>query len=144
MGNESRGPEEFAEKTHQALLIQTDKAQQAMSIDIVIRGVTGATVVDFHGRLDLHSRWHVKAVMNQCCITETEHLILNLKGLTFVDSAGLGFLVICSRKFQDLHRQITWIYAPGFVGDLLMSLQIQELIPLCTSEQEALSSSSSL
>ena len=115
-----------------------------MSIDIVIRGVTGATVMDLHGRLDLHSRWHVKAVMNQCCITETEHLILNLKGLTFVDSAGLGFLVICSRKFQDLNRQITWIYAPGFVGDLLMSLQLQELIPLCTSEQEALSSSSSL
>ena len=112
-----------------------------MSIEIVIRGITGATVVDFHGRLDLHSRWHVKAVMNQCCYTETEHLILNLKGLGFVDSAGLGFLVMSSRKFQDLHRRISWVYAPGFVGDLLLSLQLQELIPLTTSEEEALSSS---
>jgi len=115
-----------------------------MSIEIVIRGITGATVVDFHGRLDLHSRWHVKAVMNQCCFTESENLILNLKGLGFVDSAGLGFLVMCSRKFQGLNRRISWLYAPGFVGDLIVSLQLQELIPLCTSEQEALSSSSSL
>lgn len=111
-----------------------------MAIEIVIRGIQGATVVDFHGRLDLQSRWHVKAVMNQCCLTETEHLILNLKGLTFIDSAGLGFLVISSRKFKDLNRRITWIYAPGFVGDLFLSLQIQELIPLSTSEQDALSS----
>ena len=113
-----------------------------MSIEIVIRGATGATVVDFHGRLDLHSRWHVKAVMNQCCFTETEHLILNLQGLLFVDSAGLGFLVMSSRKFKDLNRRITWVYAPGFVGDLINQLQLQELIPLCQSEQEALSSSS--
>ncbi|MGD9852932.1 MAG: STAS domain-containing protein [Nitrospirales bacterium] len=114
-----------------------------MSIEIVIRGTTGATVVDFHGRLDLHSRWHVKAVMNQCCFTETEHLILNLQGLLFVDSAGLGFLVISSRKFKDLNRRISWVYSPGFVGDLISQLQLHELIPLCQSEQEALSSSSS-
>lgn len=112
-----------------------------MSIEIVIRGITGATVVDFHGRLDFNSRWHVKAVMNQCCCTEKEHLIVNLKGLTFLDSAGLGFLVTCSRKFQNLNRRITWLYAPGFVGELILGLQIQELIPLHTSEQEALASS---
>lgn len=111
-----------------------------MAIDIIIRGVPGATVVDFHGRLDLHSRWHVKAVMNQCCATETERLMLNLQGLTFVDSAGLGFLVMSSRKFQDLNRKITWIYGPGFVGDLILQLQIQELIPVATSIQDAFSS----
>jgi anti-anti-sigma factor len=116
------------------------KKSSSMAIEIIIRGIEGATVVDFHGRLDLNSRWHVKAVMNQCCLTETEFLMLNLKGLTFIDSAGLGFLVICSRKFLGLNRRISWIYAPGFVGDLILNLQIQEIIPLATSEQEALSS----
>ncbi len=117
------------------------KKSSIMAIEIIIRGIQGATVVDFHGRLDLYSRWHVKAVMNQCCLTETEHLMLNLKGLTFIDSAGLGFMVICSRKFLGLSRRITWIYAPGFVGDLILNLQIQEIIPLATSEQDALTSS---
>jgi len=114
-----------------------------MAIEMIVRGSRGATVVDFHGRLDLHSRWHVKAIINQCCQTEREHLILNLKGLTFVDSAGLGFLVLCSRKFQDLHGRITWIQPQGCVGDLLDSLQLQELISICQTEQEALSHFSS-
>jgi anti-anti-sigma factor len=114
-----------------------------MAIEVIVRGSLGATVVDFHGRLDMHSRWHVKAILNQCCYTEREHLILNLQGVTFMDSAGLGFLILCSRKFQDLHRRMTWIQPQGCVGDLLASLHIHELIPLCQTEQEALSSPSS-
>lgn len=114
-----------------------------MAIEIIVRGSRGATVVDFHGRLDLHSRWHVKAIINQCCYTEREHLILNLQGLTFVDSAGLGFLVLCSHKFKALNRRITWIQPQGCVGDLIVSLQIHELISICQTEQDALSPFSS-
>jgi len=114
-----------------------------MAIEVIVRGSRGATVVDFHGRLDLHSRWHVKAIINQCCHTEREHLILNLQGLTFVDSAGLGFLVLCSHKFQELPRRITWVQPQGCVGDLIETLQIHKLIPICQTEQDALSSFSS-
>ncbi|HBP88762.1 MAG: STAS domain-containing protein [Nitrospira sp.] len=113
-----------------------------MAIEVIIRGSQGATVVDFHGRLDIHSRWHVKAIINQCCHTELEHLILNLKGLTFVDSAGLGLLVLCSYQFKGLHRRITWIQPQGYVGELLQTLQIHELISVYQSEQDALTAAS--
>ena len=130
-------------KSFKLLCIGPIKPHKIMAIEMIVRGSRGATVVDFHGRLDLHSRRHVKAIINQCCQTEREHLILNLQGLTFVDSAGLGFLVLCSRKFNDLHGRITWIQPQGCVGDLIESLQIHELISICQTEQEALSSSSS-
>ncbi len=110
-----------------------------MAIDVIVRGSQGATIVDFHGRLDMHSRWHVKAIINQCCHTEFDHLILNLQGLTFVDSAGLGFLVMSSQKFKDLGRRMTWVEPQGFVGDLLKNLQLQNLIAICPNEQDALS-----
>ncbi|WNM57255.1 STAS domain-containing protein [Candidatus Nitrospira allomarina] len=113
--------------------------RKIMAIEVIIRGIRGATVVDFHGRLDMHSRWHVKAIINQCCHTEQEHLILNLKGLTFVDSAGLGFLVLCSYQFKELRRRISWIQPQGCVGELLQNLQIHELISVCQSEKDALS-----
>lgn len=109
-----------------------------MAIEIIVRGSPGATVVDFHGRLDMYSRWHVKAIINQCCYTELEYLILNLQGLTFVDSAGLGFLVLSSKKFQDLDRRMTWIEPQGFVGDLIKKLQLHDLIAICSTEQDAL------
>jgi len=110
-----------------------------MAIDVIVRGIPGATVVDFHGRLDMHSRWHVKAIINQCCHTEFEHLILNLQGLTFVDSAGLGFLILSSQQFKELGRRITWIEPQGFVGDLIRNLHLHDLIAICPTEQDALS-----
>ena len=110
-----------------------------MAIDVIVRGSQGATVVDLHGRLDMHSRWHVKAIINQCCYTELEHLILNLQGLTFVDSAGLGFLVLCSQQFKALDRRISWIEPQGLVGDLVKNLQLHDLIAICPTEQDALS-----
>jgi anti-anti-sigma factor len=81
----------------------------------------------------------MKAIINQCCHTEFEHLILNLQGLTFVDSAGLGYLVLCSQQFKDLGRRISWIEPQGFVGDLINNLQLHNLIAICPTEQDALS-----
>ncbi len=125
-------------KKFQAPIKQADKVLKIMAIDVIVRGIQGATVVDFHGRLDMYSRWHVKAIINQCCYTEREHLILNLHGLSFVDSAGLGFLVLCSQKFKELDRRITWVEPQGFVGDLINNLQLHNLIAICATEQDAL------
>lgn len=127
------------QKNFQACMQWADKELKIMAIEIVVRGSRGATVVDFHGRLDMYSRWHVKAIVNQCCHTEFEHLILNLQGLTFIDSAGLGFLVLCSQQYKELGRRISWVEPQGFVGDLIKNLQLQDLIAICPTEQDALS-----
>ena len=75
-------------------------------------------MVDFHGRLDMHSRWHVKAIINQCCHTEFEHLILNLQGLPFVDSAGLGFLVLSVG--WSIHLWVCYHWLPWLQLDLTL------------------------
>ncbi|GJL55258.1 MAG: hypothetical protein NPIRA02_23900 [Nitrospirales bacterium] len=108
-------------------------------VDVIVRGVKGATVVDLHGRLDINARWHFKAIMNQCCLNESEHLIINLAGLTFIDSAGLGFLVTAYMQFTGLQRRMTWVQPKGVVATFLEELKLQELVPIFKSEKEAIS-----
>jgi hypothetical protein len=55
----------------------------------------------------------------------------------------LGFLVLCSHKFKNFNRRITWVQPQGCVGELIESLQIHELIAICQTEQDALSPFSS-
>ncbi len=144
MGLKSRRPVrnsrkiKMAKKSFKLASNRPIRFYKIMAIDVIVRGSQGATIVDFHGRLDMYSRWHVKAIINQCCHTEFEHLILNLQGLTFIDSAGLGFLVLSSQQFKELNRRITWIEPQGFVGDLVNNLQIHELIAICPTERDAL------
>lgn len=105
-------------------------------MDVIVRGIKGATVVDLHGRLDLNARWHFKAVMQQCCLTEEEHLIINLSGLSFIDSAGLGFLVTSYLQFTGLNRRMTWIQPKGAVSKMVDGLKLRELIPIVQNERE--------
>ncbi|MGB0909264.1 MAG: STAS domain-containing protein [Nitrospirales bacterium] len=107
-------------------------------VEVIVRGVKGATVVDLHGRLDFNARWHFKAIMNQCCLNESEHLIINLTELTFIDSAGLGFLVTAYLQFTGLKRRMTWIQPKGVVATMLDELKLQELVPICASERDVI------
>lgn len=107
-------------------------------MEIVVRGIKGATVVDLHGRLDLNARWHFKAIMQQCCLTEEEHLIVNLAGLTHMDSAGLGFLVSAFLRFTGLNRRMTLVRPQGAVDAVFQHLQLQDMIPVVAHEREAL------
>lgn len=108
-------------------------------MNIVVRTDKHATILDLHGRLDLTARWDFKAIMNQCCLTEQEHLILNLGGLSFIDSAGLGFLVLAYVRFTGMNRRMSWVKPAGTVKKLLEQMKISAIVPIFDNEREALS-----
>lgn len=107
-------------------------------IEVVVRPQKNATVIDLHGRLDASARWDFKAILNQCCLSEHEHLVVNLGGLTFVDSAGLGFLILSYFRFAGMERRMSWVSPRGPVKILLDQLNIHDMIPIFEHEHEAL------
>ena len=76
--------------------------------------------------------------MNQCLLTEEEHLIINLEGLSFIDSAGLGFLVLSYVQFTGMHRRMSWVQPRGHVKFMLEELKISSMVPIFSNEREAL------
>ncbi|RMH08595.1 MAG: anti-sigma factor antagonist [Nitrospirae bacterium] len=108
------------------------------AMEVIVRTPPGATVIDLHGRLDYMARWDLKAVLQQCCMTEREHVILNLRGLSFIDSAGLGFLVLTYLQFTGLHRRMSWVQPQKQVHALIERLGLPAMIPVFATEQEAL------
>lgn len=107
-------------------------------MDVVVRAHKEATIVDLHGRLDYAARWHLKAAINQCCLTEQEHLVINLNSLSYIDSAGLGFLVLAHVRFTGMQRRMSWVQPRGHVKALFESLNISAMIPIYPTEEEAL------
>lgn len=106
-------------------------------MEVVVRAHKEATVVDLHGRLDVAARWNFKAIMNQCCLTEQDHLVINLQSLSYIDSAGLGFLVLAYVQFTGLQRRMSWVQPRGYVKTLLDNLDIPSLVPIYSTEDEA-------
>lgn len=121
----------------------TDKTPQGgrvSQMDVVVRAHKEATVVDLHGRLDSAARWNFKAIMNQCCLNEQDHLVINLQSLSYIDSAGLGFLVLAYIRFTGLQRRMSWVQPRGHVKTLLDKLNIPAMVPIFATEEEAFES----
>ena len=106
-------------------------------MEVVVRSHKEATIVDLHGRLEYSARWNFKAAINQCCLTEQDHLIINLNHLSFIDSAGLGFLVLAYIRFTGMQRRMSWVEPRGHVKTLLENLNIPDMVPIYPTEDEA-------
>jgi anti-sigma B factor antagonist len=59
----------------------------------------GRATISVEGELDLYSSPELKAQL-AALPNDLQHLVLDLTGLTFIDSAGLAVLVFAARKLR--------------------------------------------
>ena len=62
---------------------------------------------------------------------------IDLTGVSFIDSAALGWLVLAQRRFQRIGGKMCIIAPTGFVRDILELTEIGEWIPIFASEDDA-------
>jgi anti-sigma B factor antagonist len=53
----------------------------------------GSTVVSLAGELDLYNAHAVREALLGCCAEEPDRLVVDLSGVTFIDSTALGVLI---------------------------------------------------
>jgi anti-sigma B factor antagonist len=78
-------------------------------VDIEIEtAVDGRTVVCLRGELDAHNADHLRGVLSDQ-LDETPTLIVDMSGLSFIDSTGLGVLVGALRRARSLGGDISLV-----------------------------------
>jgi anti-sigma B factor antagonist len=71
----------------------------------------GAVVVHLVGELDLYNAHDVRETLLACCAEEPEKLVVDLAGVTFVDSTALGVFIEARSRLAD--RQSFVLASPG-------------------------------
>ena len=104
------------------------------------RVVGPATVLELTGRLVLGDgdeplKGKVKALLLQ----GASHVMLNMTGVTYVDSAGLGALVGLSLTARQQGRAVTLVNPSQRLVELLAMAKLQNVVTVCDSEAQALS-----
>ena len=74
--------------------------------------------VTFHlaGEIDVLTVVQLSALVNEALVEPPARMVLDMSGVTFCDSQGLGTLVVLSRKAQHART----VLALANVGDFLM------------------------
>jgi anti-sigma B factor antagonist len=102
------------------------------------RSLSEHTVVEtFVGRFDQHARQDFKWRIDHAITQGYRFIVLNMVAVSFIDSTALGGLVLAQRRFQRIGGKLGIIAPMGFVRDILELTEINEWIPIFTSEGEA-------
>ena len=99
------------------------------------------TVVDLSGKItigegDIKLRQAVNALLDE----GRKNVVLNLGGVSYMDSAGIGELVACFKRVVEKRGILKLVNPEGRVQDLLALTKLDEYFETFQSESEALAS----
>ncbi|MEO8045796.1 MAG: STAS domain-containing protein [Nitrospirota bacterium] len=102
------------------------------------RVVPHAIILDVVGDLTYANRAVFKAAVEKAKQAGCRHLIVNLEQVRFVDSAGLGLLVLVSQNFKLQQAQISILKPQSYVREIMSLANIPKMIPIYENEKDAL------
>jgi anti-anti-sigma factor len=90
------------------------------------------------GDLTYVNRAIFKAAVEKAKQAGCRHLIVNLEQVRFVDSAGLGLLVLVSQNFRLQQAQVSMLKPQRYVREIMSLANIPAMIPIYEREEDAL------
>ena len=104
-----------------------------------VRKIGKVTVVDLNGKITIGSGDIVLRETVQRLFDEgNKMLVLNLNGVSYMDSAGIGELVACHKRALEKNGQLKLLKPSGKVYDLLQLTKLDEVFETYKDEKEAL------
>lgn len=97
-----------------------------------------AATVTVSGELDLVSSPTLEAALERVGATDIDLVLLDLRGLEFMDSTGLHLLIKAQQRLQELGRQFAVIRGGVQVERLLSLTGVAELLKIVDSPEELL------
>jgi len=104
-----------------------------------VRNVGDVAVVDLTGKITIGEGDVVlREEVNKLLETDVKKVLLNLNGVTYMDSAGIGELVACYKRAAEAGARLKLLNPSGRVSDLLSLTKLQQVFDIYNDEKDAL------
>jgi len=111
-----------------------------MQLKLSTRIVDGIAVLDCAGRIVFGDESSLLREAARKLITENKRVVLNLSGVSYIDSGGLGTLVSLYTTAHKAGGSIKLANLTERVGDLLQITKLLTVFEVYESEEKALDS----
>jgi anti-sigma B factor antagonist len=111
-----------------------------MQLRLSTRIVSGVTIVDCNGRIVFGEESALLRDTLKKLISENSQIILNLAGITYIDSGGLGTLVALYTTAQNAGGAVKLANLTQRVGDLLQVTKLLTVFEVYDGEDKAIQS----
>lgn len=110
-----------------------------MGLKLNVREAGHVSVVDLSGKITIGEgdsllREKVQALLDG----GKKNILLNLEGVSYMDSAGIGELVACYKRAREKGGTVKLLKPAGKVQDLLALTKLEEVFDSYQTEKDAL------
>ena len=108
-------------------------------LSIEARAMDDRTVLTVRGELDLYTAPALRDRVLAAAAEGQHRLVIDLSGVPFMDSSGLGVIVACLKRLRESGGDLALVTAPGSPPSKLLSLTgLDRAIPTSSTPDEAL------
>ncbi len=111
-----------------------------MELKLSLRTVDGVAIVDCHGRIVFGEETAALRDTVRRVIAQSKRIVLNLAGVNYIDSGGLGTLVALYATAQNAGSSIKLANLTPRVDDVLQVTKLVTIFQIYDSEKAALES----
>jgi anti-sigma B factor antagonist len=112
-----------------------------MAMDIQRREREGITILDLKGRLAVgESCTLLRESVNEQIAQGHKQVILNLQGIDYIDSTGLGSMVICYTSLQKMGGGLKLVNLNRRNLELMLLTKLSTIFQIFAEEQESVNS----
>ncbi|MGB0911454.1 MAG: STAS domain-containing protein [Nitrospirales bacterium] len=99
----------------------------------------GAVVLALSGRLDFTSRHDFQSAIQQAKETGSQLIVLNMKDVSFIDSAALGMLMVAFKDLQQSKIRLVIAEPQAYVEKIFTLANLGNIVSVCATVDEAVS-----
>jgi anti-sigma B factor antagonist len=112
-----------------------------MSLEISPREREGIALLDLKGRITIGEEASAfRAAVEKIAVQPDPRLLLNMLEVDYVDSTGLGAMVMCSRRLKDSNGVAKLVNVNRRNIELLVMTRIDAIFEVFTDETDAVNS----
>lgn len=112
-----------------------------MALTIKTRRVGNVAIVDLSGKITLGENTGIlRDELRSLLAQGNKNIVLNMKDVSYVDSAGLGELVGAYTTATNQGGAVKLLHLQGKMRDLMQITKLHTIFPAFENEQEAVSS----
>lgn len=112
-----------------------------MSLEIQARQREGITLLDLNGRITAgEEAGRLREQLRQSLAAGVRNVILNLKDVDYIDSTGLGALVVCFTTLRKLDGKLKLENLSRRAAELLVLTKLTTVFEIFDDEQHAVNS----
>ena len=112
-----------------------------MSLDIEQREREGIVIVDLKGRVTMGAEaGALREKVAALTAAGSKYVILNMAQIDYIDSTGLGALVMCATSLRKTHGNVKLLSLNRRTCELLVMTKLATVFEIFTEEQDAVNS----